>query len=59
MAYDLNKLNADLKKLLAEHKPKKRVTFHKASNTHDKAVEQKKRTDRHKTKRDLKRGDWS
>jgi len=58
MAYDIKKLNADLRKALAEHKPKEWVKFHRGGEVHEKPVKQKNREDRRNTKRGLKKGDW-
>jgi len=58
MAYDIKKLNEDLKRDLANLEIKKHVTFHKGDQVHEKPVKQKNREDRRNVKRNLRRGDW-
>lgn len=52
------KMNADLRRDLAEMSVKHRVTFHRGTETHGKAGRAKNRHDRRSSKQALRRGEW-
>jgi hypothetical protein len=58
MAYDINKLRADLKRDLEKMEVKKRVTFHRAGSVHDDSPRTKVKRDRRQAKAALRRGEW-